>query len=185
MFDKSPCAIITDQDKDIGNAIKNVFSNSKHRYCSWHMKKHEIEHIHTLTTRYNGFRELYKEWIKSDTIEEFEARWEVLCTSYNLEVAKEAYFDGFVNSNTMLNEFVVQYDKAVECRNAAEEDEDFKTINSRAVLSSVNPIEAKAGARYTRKMFEIFQKEWIEATNNLTHETLNKIPKCSNIRLAK
>ena len=56
-----------------------------------------------------------------------------------------SFFDGFVNSNTMLNEFVIQYDKAVNSRRAAEEDEDFMTMNSRAVLSSVHPIEAKAG----------------------------------------
>ncbi|GJT38663.1 FAR1-related sequence 5-like protein [Tanacetum coccineum] len=85
-----------------------------------------------------------------------------------------SFFDGFVNSKTVLNEFVIQYDKAVEARRAAEEDEDFKTMNSMPVLSSINPIEAKAGASYTRKMFEVFKKEWVEATINLTHESLSK-----------
>nr|XP_043615944.1 protein FAR1-RELATED SEQUENCE 5-like [Erigeron canadensis] len=85
-----------------------------------------------------------------------------------------SYFDGYVNSNTMLNEFVIQYDKAVDDRRVAEEDEDFQTINTLPVLSSVHPIEAKAGEVYTRKIFEVFKKEWIEATNNLTHETLSK-----------
>ena len=56
-----------------------------------------------------------------------------------------SFFDGFVNSKTMLNEFVIQFDKAVDTRRAAEEDEDFQTINSTPVLSSVHPIEAKAG----------------------------------------
>lgn len=101
----------------------------------------------------------------------------------------------------MLNEFRIQYDKAVNSRIAVEEDEDFITMNSRAVLSSVHPIEAKAGKLfifiafmlfthfllfivflvpwfvgkfYTRKIFEKFEKEWKEATNNLTHDTLNK-----------
>ncbi|GJY63659.1 FAR1-related sequence 5-like protein [Tanacetum coccineum] len=74
----------------------------------------------------------------------------------------------------MLNEFVIQYDKAVEARRAAKEDEDFKTMNSLPVLSSINPIEAKAGASYTRKMFEVFKKEWVQETNNLTHESLSK-----------
>ncbi|GKB26514.1 FAR1-related sequence 5-like protein [Tanacetum coccineum] len=74
----------------------------------------------------------------------------------------------------MLNEFVIQYDKAVEARRAAEEDEDFKTMNSLPVLSSINPIEAKAGTSYTRKLFEVFKKEWVQATNNLTHESLSK-----------
>nr|GEW57558.1 hypothetical protein [Tanacetum cinerariifolium] len=49
---------------------------------------------------------------------------------------------------------------AVEARRAAEEDEDFKTMNSLPVLSSINPIEAKTDASYTRKMFEVFKKEW-------------------------
>ncbi|KAK1425976.1 hypothetical protein QVD17_14643 [Tagetes erecta] len=44
----------------------------------------------------------------------------------------------------MLNEFVIQYDKAVTARRAAEEDEDFKTMNSKPILSSVSLIEAKA-----------------------------------------
>ncbi|CAI9277854.1 unnamed protein product [Lactuca saligna] len=44
----------------------------------------------------------------------------------------------------MLNAFVLQYEKAVHTRRAAKEDEDFKTMKSRAVLSSVHPIEAKA-----------------------------------------
>ncbi|GJT39547.1 FAR1-related sequence 5-like protein [Tanacetum coccineum] len=65
-------------------------------------------------------------------------------------------------------------DKAVDTRRGAEEDEDFKTMNSMPILSSVHPIEAKAGKCYTKKIFEIFQKEWIEATNNLTHETKSK-----------
>ncbi|KAK2988326.1 hypothetical protein RJ640_000313 [Escallonia rubra] len=43
----------------------------------------------------------------------------------------------------MLNEFVVKYDKAVYNRRYAEEDEDFKTMNSRAVLSSDHPIKKK------------------------------------------
>nr|GEX87878.1 hypothetical protein [Tanacetum cinerariifolium] len=34
-------------------------------------------------------------------------------------------------SNTMLNEFVIQFDKDVDTRRAAEEDEDFKTMNLR------------------------------------------------------
>ncbi|CAI9286766.1 unnamed protein product [Lactuca saligna] len=88
-----------------------------------------------------------------------------------------SFFDGFVNSKTILNEFVVQYDKAVESRRAVEEDEDFKTMNSKPILSSVHPIEAKAGECYTKNIFDIFKKEWIEATQNLTHETLSKCTK--------
>lgn len=55
-----------------------------------------------------------------------------------------SYFDKYVHANTMLNEFVVQYDKALHCRREAEEDEDFKMINSKASLSSQHPIEVRA-----------------------------------------
>ncbi|GJS71887.1 FAR1-related sequence 5-like protein [Tanacetum coccineum] len=208
MFNKHPTAIITDQDKAMGNAILKVFPNTRHRYCAWHINKHERDHLQPLKTHHTDFKELHREWVKSDTVVEFETRWEVLCDKYNFEQnswiremykkrshwAKaffkdiflagmttsgrsesiHSFFDGFVNSSTMLNEFVIQYDKAVEARRAAEEDEDFKTMNSLPVLSSINPIEAKSGASYTRKMFEVFKKEWVQATNNLTHESLSK-----------
>ncbi|KAI3721972.1 hypothetical protein L2E82_32993 [Cichorium intybus] len=208
MFGNYPKAIITDQDKAIGNAVKKLFPDTRHRFCAWHIKKHELEHLRPYVARYSDFQESYREWVKSDTVEEFETRWEVIRSKYELESncwvsemynqrihwAKaflkdtffagmttsgrsesiHSFFDGYVNSRTMLNEFVLQYDKAVESRRAAEEDEDFKTMNSRAVLSSVHPIEAKAGECYTRKVFDIFKKEWMEATTNLTHETLRK-----------
>ncbi|KAI3750370.1 hypothetical protein L2E82_21004 [Cichorium intybus] len=208
MFGNYPKAIITDQDKAIGNAVKKLFPDTRHRFCAWHIKKHELEHLRPYVARYSDFQESYREWVKSDTVEEFETRWEVIRGKYELESncwvsemynqrihwAKaflkdtffagmttsgrsesiHSFFDGYVNSRTMLNEFVLQYDKAVESRRAAEEDEDFKTMNSRAVLSSVHPIEAKAGECYTRKVFDIFKKEWMEATTNLTHETLRK-----------
>ncbi|KAL7612830.1 hypothetical protein Lser_V15G07827 [Lactuca serriola] len=211
MFRKYPVAMITDQDKAMGNAIKKVFPNTRHRYCAWHIKKHELEHLRPLIARYSDFKESYRQWVKSDTTEEFETNWEVLRGKYNIETnswitdmynqrihwAKaflkdvffagmttsgrsdsiHSFFDGFVNSKTMLNEFVLQYDKAVDSRRAAEEDEDFKTMNSSPILSSVHPIEAKAGQFYTRIFFEVFKKEWIEANCNLTHETLSKTTK--------
>ncbi|XP_071688077.1 protein FAR1-RELATED SEQUENCE 5-like [Rutidosis leptorrhynchoides] len=208
MFNMYPTAIITDQDKAIRNAIKKVFPNVRHRYCAWHINNHELEQLRPLKARYSDFQEMYKQWVKSQTTDEFETRWKVIREKYNLEShywlndmydqrtlwAKvylkdcffagmttsgrsesiHSFFDGYVTSNTMLNEFVAQYDKAVESRRAAEEDEDFKTMNTKAVLSSVNLIEKKAGTRYTSKIFDVFKKEWIQATNNLTHETLSK-----------
>ncbi|XP_023731549.1 protein FAR1-RELATED SEQUENCE 5-like [Lactuca sativa] len=219
MFGTYPNAIITDQDKAMGNAIKKVFPKTRHRFCAWHIRKHETEHLRSYVSRYSDFQETHRKWVNSDTIEQFEATWEDMRIKYELESncwlsdmynqrihwAKpflkdiffagmttigrsesiNSFFNGFVNSRTMLNEFVVQYDKAVESRRAAEEDEDFKTMNSRPVLSSVHPIEAKAGQRYTRKMFDTFKKEWTEAITNLTHETLIKTIEESTYRVGQ
>ncbi|XP_023753804.1 protein FAR1-RELATED SEQUENCE 5-like [Lactuca sativa] len=179
MFNKYLKEIITDQDKAMGNEIIKVFPKTRQRFCSWHIMKHETEHLRSYVSHYSDFQEMHKQWVNSDTIEQFEATWEVMSSKYELESnfwisdmynqlmywAKpflndtffadmtttgrsesiNSFFDGFVNLRTMLNEFVVQYDKAVESRRVAEEDEDFKTMNSRPVLSLLHPIEAKAG----------------------------------------
>ncbi|KAJ9550561.1 hypothetical protein OSB04_014606 [Centaurea solstitialis] len=202
-----------------GNAIKKVFPCARHRYCAWHIRKHELEHLRSFIARYDDFEATYRKWVKSDTIEEFESQWEVVCHKYNLQSSEwmtnmynqrkfwvkaflkdvfltgmttsrrsesiHSIFDGYVNSRTMLNEFVIQYDGAVDCRRAAEEDEDFKTMNSMPILSSVHPIEAKAGKFYTRKIFELLKKEWNETANNLTHETLSKSTEESSYRVGQ
>lgn len=80
-----------------------------------------------------------------------------------------AFFDGYVNSNTMLNKFVIQYEKAIKSRREAEEDEDFKTRNTKAVLDTNHSIVAMAGERYTRKIFEIFKKDW-KSSHDYFHE---------------
>ncbi|GKG30062.1 FAR1-related sequence 5-like protein, partial [Tanacetum coccineum] len=81
MFDKYPTAIITDQDKAMGNAILKVFPNTQRRYCAWHISKHEREHLQPLKAHYTDFKELHKEY----AVMEFETRWEVLCDKYNFE----------------------------------------------------------------------------------------------------
>lgn len=47
----------------------------------------------------------------------------------------------------MLNDFVLQYDKAIAGRRHAEEDEDFHTINSKDALTIKHPIVMQAGER--------------------------------------
>ncbi|XP_061355825.1 protein FAR1-RELATED SEQUENCE 5-like [Gastrolobium bilobum] len=84
-----------------------------------------------------------------------------------------AFFDGYINSNTMLNDFVTQYDKAIKSRRDAEEDEDFKTRNTKANLESDHPIEAIAGEHYTRKLFESFKKEWRATTQDYFLEKIS------------
>lgn len=85
----------------------------------------------------------------------------------------KAYFDGYLDSNTMLNEFVVHYNKAVHARREAEKKEDFQTMQMQANLSGTHTIERVARDRYSQSVFKKFQTEFI-ASNSCTHETLNK-----------
>ncbi|KAK2976465.1 hypothetical protein RJ640_015588 [Escallonia rubra] len=66
-------------------------------------------------------------------------------TTNRLSESIHSYFDRFVNSSTMLNEFVVRYDEVIKSRRKAEKDENFMTINAKAVLATKQLIEAKAG----------------------------------------
>ncbi|XP_061347848.1 protein FAR1-RELATED SEQUENCE 5-like [Gastrolobium bilobum] len=208
MFDKSPPAIITDQDKAIGKAIAKIFPTARHRFCAWHMKKHVMEHTQALRAQFKeSFDVDFRAWCKSPSIDEFEDKWESLRTKYDIKPGTwlsnmyasrhhwaktylkdtfwagmttsgrsesiNAFFDGYVNSNTMLNDFVTQYDKAIKCRRDAEEDEEFKTRNTKAILETSHEIEAIAGERYTRKIFNIFKKEWMEAVLDYEHEKMS------------
>ncbi|GJZ83504.1 hypothetical protein Tco_0648677 [Tanacetum coccineum] len=139
------------QDKTICNAVKHVFPNTRRRYCAWHIKKHVLEHLQPFRVRYSDFQESFKQWVRSDTVEEFKSRWEVLRDKYNLEPSswmmekykqrkfwvtaffKDIFLAGMTTSR-----------RIVDTQRVAKEYEDFKTMNSRPVLSSVHLIEAKA-----------------------------------------
>lgn len=60
-------------------------------------------------------------WVKFYLNHVFQAEM----TTTERSESMNAYFDCYVNSNTMLNEFVVQYDKTITACRAAEEREDF------------------------------------------------------------
>ena len=51
-----------------------------------------------------------------------------------------SFFDGFVNANTKLVEFVHQYDKVVAARRSSESQQDFRGLNSVPNCTS-NPYE--------------------------------------------
>lgn len=84
MCGKDPGVIITDQDHAICNAIKKVFPNTRHRFCSWHIEKHITERLHLLRSSNQAFCDEYKAWFYSETILESESRWELLKKKYDL-----------------------------------------------------------------------------------------------------
>ncbi|XP_020272034.1 protein FAR1-RELATED SEQUENCE 5-like [Asparagus officinalis] len=71
-----------------------------------------------------------------------------------------AFFDGYVNSQTQLHEFVLQYEKALTHRRISEAHEDFKSLNTKPVMLLGHPIEVQAGEMYTCNMFDVFQIEF-------------------------
>ncbi|XP_020252347.1 protein FAR1-RELATED SEQUENCE 5-like [Asparagus officinalis] len=71
-----------------------------------------------------------------------------------------AFFDGYVNSQTQLHEFVTQYEKAITHHRLSEAHEYFKRLNSKPVMLLGHLIEVQTGEMYTRNMFDVFQTEF-------------------------
>ncbi|KAL6581423.1 hypothetical protein OROMI_007346 [Orobanche minor] len=117
---------------------------------------------------YNMY-ELRSHWVKVYMKETFFAG---MTTSGRSE-SIHAFFDGYVNSNTMLSDFVIQYDKALASRRKREEDEDFVTIDTCPTLLTRHPIEQQAGKYYTRNIFELFKKEW-QKSFSYVHDKVSK-----------
>ncbi|XP_020272312.1 protein FAR1-RELATED SEQUENCE 5-like [Asparagus officinalis] len=70
-----------------------------------------------------------------------------------------SFFDGYVNLQTQLKEFVTQYEKTVTHRRLSEAHEDFRTLNTKPQFHLRHPIERQVESSYTRTMFHVFQNE--------------------------
>ncbi|XP_010239431.1 protein FAR1-RELATED SEQUENCE 9 [Brachypodium distachyon] len=89
MGGKMPLTIITDQDVARKQAIPNVFTQTKHRNCLFHIKKKAEEKcarcFATRRTLHIEFNDIIN---KSQTEEEFEALWPAMMRKYKVENIK-------------------------------------------------------------------------------------------------
>ncbi|XP_077219068.1 protein FAR1-RELATED SEQUENCE 5-like [Tasmannia lanceolata] len=207
MFGRAPGCIITDMDGAMRNAIRTVFPNTRHRFYSWHISKHLLEHVPSMRDPTSEFPKDYKKWFYTRQKEDCEVAWENLIQKYHIEengwLAKmwdvrthwvpayfrdtftagmtssarsesiNSFFDGYVNQNTSLKEFVEQYDRALIERRKAESQEDFKSKTTKPVLVSRSKLEEEASKSYTNTMFDIFQAEFKDSID-CYHEKVEK-----------
>ncbi|XP_047153908.1 protein FAR-RED IMPAIRED RESPONSE 1-like [Vigna umbellata] len=150
MRNKAPDGIITDQRRVLANAIEEVFPNTRHMWCLWHIMK-------KLPEKFQAYKNYVAIKSKLNTLiyecgcpTKFENDWEELLTKHGLEENEwlcnlyeerhkwvpcylrnhfwagmsttqrsegmNASFDGFINSSTTLQQFVVQYDNALRVK---------------------------------------------------------------------
>lgn len=70
-------------------AIKEVFPNTTHRWCRWHVLRKAREHLGELYSRRSGFKEEFRNIINNMlTIPEFEAAWQHMLQKYQLKSNK-------------------------------------------------------------------------------------------------
>ena len=86
MHGVAPKLIITDQDAQIGDAIKMVFPTTRHRYCFWHVRKHIAEQQIPMMNKYGeDMVSDFHDWYTSCDISTCEERWRLMNEKYHLE----------------------------------------------------------------------------------------------------
>ncbi|XP_043720976.1 protein FAR1-RELATED SEQUENCE 12-like [Telopea speciosissima] len=70
------------------------------------------------------------------------------------------YFKGFFTSTTPLNEFVTQFEEAMNRRREKKTKKDVICITSSPSCATGHRIEQQAVNVYTKKVFKFFSKEW-------------------------
>ncbi|XP_077251828.1 protein FAR1-RELATED SEQUENCE 5-like [Tasmannia lanceolata] len=165
MWGKAPSCIITDMDGAMRNAIRTVFPNTRHRK---NIADSEIE-WQKLVEKYpfveNSWLakmwELRSHWLPAYFRDTFTAGM----TSSSRSESMNAFFDGFVNQSTNLQEFVEQYDNAFHDRRDKESQEYFKFKSASALLISRSTLESQAAKCYTSIMFKLFKAEFGDSSD--------------------
>ncbi|XP_014492204.1 protein FAR1-RELATED SEQUENCE 9-like [Vigna radiata var. radiata] len=83
-----------------------------------------------------------------------------------------AFFDGFINSSTTLQQFVVQYDNALKFKAQKEIEADFSSLNTTVACGSQSPIERQFQVKYTHAKFEEVQTEFRSRMNCFNKDTM-------------
>ncbi|XP_017416599.1 protein FAR-RED IMPAIRED RESPONSE 1-like [Vigna angularis] len=206
MRNKSPEGIITDQCRAMANAIEQVFPNTRHRWCLWHILKKFPEKFHDYRNNAAIKSELHALIYDCGCPTEFKKGWEELLTKHGIQENEwlcnlyqerhkwvpcylknkfwagmsttqisegiNAFFDGFINSTTTLQQFVVQYDNAVRVKAQKEIEADFSSMNTTIACGSQSPIERQFQVQYTHAKFEEVQTEFRSRMNCFIKDTL-------------
>ncbi|KAJ6415374.1 hypothetical protein OIU84_004214 [Salix udensis] len=81
----APRVILTDQDNALKEAIQEVFPNSRHCFCLWHVFSKIPEKLSYVTRQHENFLLKFKKCIlKSWSSEQFEKRWWKMVEIFNL-----------------------------------------------------------------------------------------------------
>ncbi|XP_030940024.1 protein FAR1-RELATED SEQUENCE 5-like [Quercus lobata] len=85
MGNRSPITIFADQDQAMSNAIEEVFSNTHHRLCLWHISKNATSYFGELNSN-SEFQSLWNKCQKyCDSELEFQNKWDKMMHKFNLE----------------------------------------------------------------------------------------------------
>ncbi|KAI8573009.1 hypothetical protein RHMOL_Rhmol01G0245700 [Rhododendron molle] len=183
MGDCAPEAIITDQCVAMKNAIEEVFPNTRHRWCIWHILKKVPEKL--------GNRDAYKSigpclcniGFDSLTREDFEKDWDEFIKKYALEDSPWLH-DLYLERNRWVPAFVKdvfwagmsstqrkQYENALAKKVETEKNEDLKSSQSFIPCITEDGLEKQFQNAYTNAKVKEFHEEFVEKINCSYHQT--------------
>ncbi|KAI8564006.1 hypothetical protein RHMOL_Rhmol03G0150900 [Rhododendron molle] len=85
MWGRAPRAIITNQCLAMKNGVENIFPNTRHWWCIWHIMKKLPEKLNGYNT-YEKIRLcMHKTVYDSLTIKQFEDAWDAFIKKYELQ----------------------------------------------------------------------------------------------------
>ncbi|KAF5727099.1 FAR1-related sequence 5 [Tripterygium wilfordii] len=85
MSGRAPVSITTDHDSIIRSAVTQVFPQTRHRFCKWHIFKKCQEKLSHVFLRHPTFEADFHKCVNlTDSIEDFESHWLSLVDRYEL-----------------------------------------------------------------------------------------------------
>ncbi|GAU46502.1 hypothetical protein TSUD_285840 [Trifolium subterraneum] len=167
-----PNAIITDQDKAMKVAIREVFPNTRHQFCLWHILKKVPEKLSHVLRKNEDFKTnlnscIYRSWSKK----QFEDKWQEMVEKFQLlenewiqslyeerqhwvpVYMKDTFFGGI--STTQRSESINSFFDKYEAKMQA----DFNTWHKQPILKAPSPFEKQMSLIYTNEVFKKFQIE--------------------------
>lgn len=85
MGGKKPKTIFTDQAASISAAIREVFPDSHHRLCLWHIFQNAAKHLNHVFEKFSTFSQEFRSCVYDpETIEEFKSSWKSLLEKFGL-----------------------------------------------------------------------------------------------------
>ncbi|XP_019166607.1 PREDICTED: protein FAR1-RELATED SEQUENCE 5-like [Ipomoea nil] len=165
MGGKHPQTIMTDQCAAMAAAIAQVFSNSNHRLCIWHIGENSKKHIKSLRNK-KGFLELLNFLLKyTDTEAEFEFYWTRMMTEYG------CHKNVWLNKLYSIREkwcpaFSKEYFSGVSEWRSRENGENVRCSQGLAPMA-MNHVKLLSHARdiYTIEIYYLLEEQFVKGTS--------------------
>ncbi|XP_074298061.1 protein FAR-RED IMPAIRED RESPONSE 1-like [Silene latifolia] len=177
-----PRIIITDRDKSMKSVVPEVFKDSTHRLCMWHIMKKLREKLSYQLFQDEDFKTRLNRCVWNNQLEpdEFEEQWEKIMTDYQLvehewSESENSFFDRFLTPHLTLVEFWLCYESALEAQRHKQSKLNSDNKHSEIPRKTKSNLEVYASEMYSHNIFKDFQTELVAALSDCHFKDMEKI----------